>query len=276
VPPFLALLQHNFDDRDVDNLIEHFRDPERRKKFFKEYKEVEMLYEIISPDAFLRPFIENYGTLGAIYEVVRKAYTKKTYIDRDFLKKTNKLVQEKISSYGIEEPGETVKINHETVKYLVKKKQGEATKVINLVKSIEKTAQENSDDLFLIAMAARAKAVQESFEQRQWSTEEALEELLAEIERNEDRKREQSKRGLDELTFFVFKELERAEIDDPESASRKIKEAFVQFPNWMRSENSLRELRKRVTFAIFAACDDLEKVTQIVDDLFQTMERRAR
>jgi type I restriction enzyme R subunit len=35
----------------VDNLIEHFRDPERRKAFFKEYKEIEMLYEIISPES---------------------------------------------------------------------------------------------------------------------------------------------------------------------------------------------------------------------------------
>jgi len=28
-----------FNDKDVDTLIEHFRDPERRKAFFKEYKE---------------------------------------------------------------------------------------------------------------------------------------------------------------------------------------------------------------------------------------------
>ena len=45
----------------MDALIEHFRDPERRKEFFKEYKEIEMLYEIISPDAFLRPFIDDYA-----------------------------------------------------------------------------------------------------------------------------------------------------------------------------------------------------------------------
>jgi hypothetical protein len=43
-----------------------------------------MLYEIISPDAFLRPFIDDYGTLSAIYAVVRKAYTKTVYVDRDF------------------------------------------------------------------------------------------------------------------------------------------------------------------------------------------------
>ncbi len=31
------------------------------------------------PDAFLRPFIDDYGTLSAIYDVVRKAYTKRVY-----------------------------------------------------------------------------------------------------------------------------------------------------------------------------------------------------
>src|SRR5260370_18146889 len=48
-PPYLAPLLSNFNDKDVDNLIEHFRDKERRKEFFKKYKEIEMLYEKISP-----------------------------------------------------------------------------------------------------------------------------------------------------------------------------------------------------------------------------------
>ena len=47
--------------------------------------------------------------------------------------------------------------------------------MINLIKSIEKAAAEHSDDPFLIAMAERAQAVQESFEQRQTSTADALE-----------------------------------------------------------------------------------------------------
>jgi hypothetical protein len=42
----------------MSDLIEHFLDKRRRKEFFKAYGEVEMLYEIMSPDAFLRPFID--------------------------------------------------------------------------------------------------------------------------------------------------------------------------------------------------------------------------
>jgi type I restriction enzyme R subunit len=55
LPEFLALLLNNFDDTNMDNLIKRFRDKERRKEFFKEYKEIEMLYEMISPDAFVPP-----------------------------------------------------------------------------------------------------------------------------------------------------------------------------------------------------------------------------
>ena len=72
------------------------------------------------------------------------------------------------------------------------------------MKSIEKTAEENSDDPFLVALSERAKAVQESFEDRQTSTEDALAALLKEIEKNEQRKKEQSAKGLDGLTYFVL------------------------------------------------------------------------
>src|SRR5215471_18251395 len=90
-PAYLSLITQSFNDKDVDNLIERFRDKDRRKEFFKEYKEIEMLYEIISPDAFLRPFMDDYATLSAIYAVVRRAYAKTVYVDKAFQRKTNEL-----------------------------------------------------------------------------------------------------------------------------------------------------------------------------------------
>ena len=260
-------------------LIEHFRDPERRKEFFKEYKEIEMLYEIISPDAFLRPFIDDYATLSNIYLVVRNAYARRVYVDRDFQKKTNELVQEHVGAevgYGTSGPLDLVEINADTIKLIKEKRGGEGTKVINLIKSIEKAAEEHSDDPFLIAMAERAQAVQESFEQRQTSTADALESLLKDVERNETRKKEQAEKGFDGLTFFVYRTLLDAKVGNAEAASKKIKEAFVANPNWKKSEAALRELRKKVTFAVFAEVDDLDAVTRIVDDLFTLLEKADR
>ena len=250
-PEYLALIKQNFGDKDVDNLIEHFRDPDRRKKLFKEYKEIEMLYEIISPDAFLRPFMEDYETLANIYRVVRKAYTSWPQVDREFQRKTNALVQQHVGTGRFGLIDEPMQINEDTVRYLVQQQTGEGTKVINLIKSIEKAASENSDDPYLIAMADRARAVQEAYEQRQIETADALESLMAEVVRNDQRKRKQAEKGLDDLTCFVLETLASAGVGDSEAISLKIRKAFMEFPNWRQSENELRELRTQVTLQIY-------------------------
>ena len=266
-PLFLKLITRNFDDKDVDNLIEHFRDKDRRKEFFKEYKEIEMLYEIISPDAFLRPFMDDYATLSSIYAVVRNVYTKKVYVDRAFQKKTNELVQGHVSASNINQVTEFVLIDADTIEVIKNRKGGDGTKIINLVKSIEKAAEEQSDDPFLIALGERAKAVQESFEDRQAGTAEALQDLFKEIEKNEQRKKEQAEKGFDGLTYFVYSTLVEAGVKSPEDVSKKIRAAFIEHPNWSRSESDYRELRKRITFAIFSEEEDLGKVAEIVERL---------
>lgn len=272
-PQYIKLIKRNFDDKDVDGLVECFRDKDKRKEFFKEYKEMEMLYEIISPDQFLRPFLDEYATLSSIYEVVRKVYAKKVYVDRLFQRKTNELVQKYIGSMPIPDVSEFVEIDSRTIELIKESKSGDTTKVINLIKSIEKAAEEQSDDPFLIAMAERARAVQENFENRQKGTAESLAELLREIEKNERRKKEQAEKGLDGLTFFVYRTLLDAGLKKAETASRKVKEAFLEYPNWIRSEKELRELRQRVTFAICAEEDDFYKVTRIVDNIITLLEK---
>jgi len=274
VPAYLALITDSFNDKDVDNLIEHFRDPERRKEFFREYKEIEMLYEIISPDLFLRPYLETYATLSGIYEVVRNAYTRRVYVDRGFQKKTNALVQKHIGTrMGDDREFQYVTIDASTIETIKAKLEGKATKVINLVKAIQKEAEANSEDPFLLAMADRAKSVQATFESRQSSTEKALESLLAEIDKNNQRKKDQAEKGLDGLTYFVLCKLTDDGIPNPDKVAGKVREAFSQHPNWQTSEAELRELRKQVTFALFAEEDDLDKVTATVDVLFNLLHR---
>ena len=275
-PAYLALVTQDFNDKDVDNLIEHFRDKERRKKFSKEYKEIEMLYEIISPDAFLRPFIANYASLSGVYEVVRNAYARRVYVDRAFQKKTNELVRRHIGAAMENPKPEYVLIDQSTIETIKQRDEGKATKIINLVKSIQKKAEEDSGDPFLVALSERAKAVQECFEDRQTSTEEALAALLKDIETNEQRKRDQAAKGLDGLTYFVLCKLTDDGIPNPEPVSRKVREAFARFSNWQHSEAELREVRKQVTFAIFAEENDMARVAATVDALFILLQKSSR
>lgn len=259
--------------KDVDALIEYFRDKDRRKGFFREYKEIEMLYEIISPDAFLGTYINDYTTLSAVYSVVRKAYSKQIYVDKAFQRKTNELVQEHVTTEDIEAVSDLVEINEKTARYIAEKKGGEGTKVINLIKSIQKTAEEESGDPFLIALAERAKEVLERYEDRQITTADALAELLKQIEKDEERKKEQARRGFDGLTFFIYRTLLDAGVSGAEEVSSQIKKAFEDHPNWRASEADLRELRKETTFAVFARMDSLDEVVKIVDNLFTLLAK---
>ena len=53
-------------------------------------------------------------------------------------------------------------------------------------------------------------------------------------------------------------------------------EAFTNFQNWRSSEKDLRELRKKVTFAIVAEEEDLDKVSALVDRLFTVLQKNVK
>ena len=83
-------------------------------------------------------------------------------------------------------------------------------------------------------------------------------------------------KSFDGLTYFVYRSLLEARIDNAEVASRKIRRAFSDFPNWRVSEDALRELRKKVTYAIFEGTEDLDQVTSLVNELFTLLEKADR
>lgn len=271
VPRYLGLIQHGFNDKDTDNLINHFRDKSKRKEFFKLFKEVEMLYEIISPDKFLRPYIDTYATLSAIYQVVRNAYAKRVQVDREFQRKTNELVQNRVSGTYPVFDNQFFEVNEESIEYIKKNDKNDNTKVINLIKSIEKIADENSDDPFLIGIKERAEAVEENYESRQLSTQEALDEIRKLYEEDIKRRKEQVEKGFDDLTFFIYKKMLESEINNAEEITKQIKREFVNHPNWKTSDKELRELRKQVYFAILSEEVDLDKAANLVEDLFTSI-----
>lgn len=224
VPPYLQLIKFGFNDKDTDNLIAHFRDKSKRKEFFKLYKEVEMLYEIISPDKFLRPYIDNYTTFSAIYQIVRNAYARRIQVDREFQRKTNELIQNKIGMSNLAQVNEFFEINEETIKKIQESQENDNTRVINLVKSIEKIAEKESDDPFLIGLQERAAQVEERYEDRQITTLEALAEIRKIYEDDIKRKKEQAETGFDGLTFFIYRTLLDKDFKKASEFKARVKE----------------------------------------------------
>lgn len=107
------------------------------------------------------------GHFSAIYATVRNSYAKRVYVDREFQKKTNDLVKNYVSTYDIASVDEFIEINAQTIEKIKEKNGNDNTKVINLIKSIEKIAEEESTDPNLIALSERAQAVKENYEDRQ-------------------------------------------------------------------------------------------------------------
>jgi type I restriction enzyme R subunit len=166
-----------------------------------------------------------------------------------------------------------VAINETAIALIKDAHGGEATRVINLIKSIEKKAEEESGDPFLIAMADRAKAIQEGFEERQISTQEAIDSLLVEIDEDRTRQKVQAERNLDDITAFILTRLTDAGVENAEAAARKAGQAFVDVPHWRTSESDLREARKRVTFALYPVIDDADDLTELVQDIFNVLQQ---
>jgi type I restriction enzyme R subunit len=125
-------------------------------------------------------------------------------------------------------------------------------------------------------MAVRAQVVQLAFEDRQTTTEKALAELMAEIEKDKQRRKDQAEKGLDHVSYFVLCKMTEDNIPNAEQVSKKISEAFGKYPGWKESDAAMRELRKAVTMAIYAEEDDLDRVAATVESLFVLLERAFR
>ena len=102
-------------------MLEHFRDQERREAFYGFFRELEELYEILSPDAFLRPFIADYGALAAMYQL-RAGHLRAAgvLVDRSFLRKTAALVQEHTATREIQTPTKIHRLDAETLAALAR------------------------------------------------------------------------------------------------------------------------------------------------------------
>jgi hypothetical protein len=68
------------------------------------------------------------------------------------------------------------------------------------------------------------------------------------------RRREEAARGLDGLSYFVLCKLNDEDVNNAEAVCKKVRAAFVELPNWRRSQNELRrrsaDSAKRGTYLV--------------------------
>ena len=244
---YLALATGKMDDKAVERAIDAFADKKTRDAFYKFFKELENLYEILSPDAALRDHVDNYGQLAALYEVVRNAYGVKTTFLGDVAKKTELLIRHEASYEGLNRLSKPVIIDAKMLEALRNSQSSDTNKVINLIKNIQSTVNEKGTVApYLISIGERAEAIREQFDDRQVTTEEARKQL--ELLADESIEAEQAKKdsGLDDATFTLFWELKRHIYKDPKSLAVALAEPFKRFPNFNSNPDEMRELKAQI------------------------------
>ena len=247
---YLAISAGLTGDKEVEALVEYFRDPERRQGLQKCISELEGLYEVISPDAFLRPYLADYEALMRIAAVVRAAFSPGLEIDRSFLRKTAELVQRNTETSPIPILTTTQRLTPDEIEAVVGDPQrSDLAKVIDLARLVhDYVAREKALQPALILIGERAEEIAEAFRDRLLSTGEALKQLVEQVEKIVEAKEATAKSGLGPeavaaLFFLTGRGVPRSSADGMAS---QIGEALHTCPEWRGSGQQERDLRLRL------------------------------
>ena len=238
-------LARRWDDRAKERAIEHFEEVEDREAFFKFFKQLQNIYTILSPDACLHPFIDDYQSLASLYGLIRNAYADRPYIDRELTAKTRELLQQHTESDQFALPGSIQELNANTLREIKQSYASDKVKVLNLRKILHKTVTEGSRSKpFLISIGERAEALTEAYENGQLATQEALAAFEKLAEEYTEASRERAQMNLDENAYAVYTVLKGFAEDITPERVRALNSVFDQFPDYQWNEHQSSQLRR--------------------------------
>jgi type I restriction enzyme R subunit len=271
---YLPILAGKDGDKAVEAVLLHFREQEPRTAFYEFFRELQDVYEILSPDPFLRPYLEDFTQLLRMFHVLRAAYDRDKPIDREFLRKTARLVQEHTETGTIDDPTQFHALTADALTALTETDQPDTVKIFNLLKALANLVQEHATvDPYLISIGDRAEEVAKAFGLRQMTTQQALAALTELVGAVKEAESSRTDTGLSADAFAVYYVLKTEGVRDPLAVARAVDEAFTKFPHWKRSERQEQALRRSLYKALLAA--GIENEVELAGKLMNVLERTA-
>ena len=168
-------------DRHLELIVyTRFLDSELRKKFFSAYKEIEDLWEILSPSAELHSHIDTYKRLARLYAVVRNAYADSPIFVAELARKTRQLMDESAAMYGLGNLTKAVTFDIRAITALRRESGTDEAKVVNLVRGLRTEVESESElEVVLRPLKERAERVLKDLEERTTTGLAALDQLEA-------------------------------------------------------------------------------------------------
>lgn len=237
-------------DERLERLIYgRFLVPESRKAFYEAYKDIENLWEILSPSPELRDHIQNYKRLAELYASVRNAYAEKVGFIADLAYKTKRLIEENATQEGLGLITKTVTFDVKTLESLRKEDGPDEGKVFNLVRGLQKEIDDDPGAApVLQTLKDRAERILKDMENRNTTGLAAMDQLAALAAEKEAALKSAQESGLSTLAFSVFWTLRndsalKASSIDPMDLAREGEDLLKRFPNAAVNVDEKRRLR---------------------------------
>ncbi|WP_169238854.1 type I restriction endonuclease subunit R [Candidatus Roseilinea sp. NK_OTU-006] len=280
---YLPLYAGKSADKAAETVLEHFRDKEPREAFYRYFREVEEIYEILSPDPFLRPYLEDYQRLVEMYRLLRAAYEPHVPVDKSFLRKTAEIVQQHSRTDALREPQATYEIGPAALLALLTAERPETVKVFNLLKELHRLVEEQGRAApYLLSIGERAEEIRRRFEERLIESQQALQELedlVRQLREAEEERRSKmgdlSDRPYAPQAFAVEWWLRTHQVpaEEARAVAQKMEDAFAALPHWMSSRKQEGELRTALYKALLAA--GISEVVAWADAILNLLRRAA-
>jgi type I restriction enzyme R subunit len=229
--------------------VDHFFDEDARETFIQQFKQLQTAYEILSPDAFLRDYLDEYAMIAQIYQTVYEAFNPKAEERRQrrlILDKTDALIRGHV---GVEGMGEMplYPINRDIANVVRDDDVSDRVKVTNLYRSltvyIEQHAQEQP---YLMSIGERVEQVIQQLRDRQISVQSALYELSSMVESTVEAEQEQAESGMDPGAYALYWVLRGQGVAAPEDVAGEVEEILSDHRGWAYNENQERAVRLQI------------------------------
>lgn len=245
-PKYLPLTK-GWDDKAKERAIEYFVDKGKREEFFRFFRQIQNLYEILSPDAFLRPHLADYQSLSELFALIRNAYSDRIYVDKELTAKTKELLRSTSASERIELPGAIHELGPNELEAIKDSDSSDTTKILNLRKILGvKVEEEAGSKPFLLSIGERAEALAEAYEDRQLTTQQALlafEQLAGDYVGAEE---ERQRLGIDVNTFAIYRKLREVATEAGPEQAKAIDGVYTRFPDWEWNQTQQSGLRREL------------------------------
>jgi len=261
-------------------IIDHFCDQKPREAFTQRFKQLQIAYEILAPDPFLRDYLDDYAFIAQIYQLVYDTFNPEAEKRRqryELLKKTDALVR---TAIGVEELTELplYPINRDIANVVRDDNVTDRVKIANLYRSLTLyIEQHQAEQPYLFSLAERVEEVIQKLHDRQVSTQTALYTLSGLVESTASAQEEQVESGMDAAKYALYWVLRGQGLPDADAEARAgdVEQVLLEHPGWAYNPEQERAAHLRL-YAVLAPHIQAENKAKALKEIVTAMLRMRR